>query len=237
MSVTSTCDGSVKKTHPTYQLEIGGLIPTPSLQDYFVKPVQPRETHWFLMNKHYAKRIPPISYAFGLFLHEELVGVVTYGKPASMTLCTGICGVEYSHEVVELNRLSLLDNKKSEASRLIAHSLKLLPKPLIVVSFADTSQNHTGIVYQATNWTYTGLSAYRKEYAIKGMENLHSRTISGMGSSIEEIKAKFGDDFYYRERPRKHRYVYFLGTKKEIQERRNALKYKVLPYPKVNNEI
>lgn len=236
MNASPTCDDGVTKTHPTYQLELGGLTPTSSLQDYIVKAIQPHETHWFLMNRHYAKRIPPISFAFGLFLHGDLVGVVTYGKPASMTLCDGICGKEYTHEVIELNRLSLLDNKKAEASRLIAHSLKLIPKPKIVVSFADTSQNHTGIVYQATNWIYTGLSAARKEYAIKGHENLHSRTISGMGSSIEEIKAIYGDDFYYRERPRKHRYVYFLGNKKEIKERRAKLKYKIYPYPKADDE-
>jgi hypothetical protein len=215
-----------------HQLDIGDLSSPEEHMGYVVKSISPKETHWFLMNRHYAKRIPPVSFAFGLFLNSQLVGVVTYGKPASMTLCNGICGEEYTSEVIELNRLSLLDNKKGEASRLIANSLKLLPKPKIVVSFADTSQSHTGIVYQATNWIYTGLSAARKEYAIKGMEHVHSRTISGMGS-IVEIKEKYGDDFYYRERSRKHRYIYFLGSKTEIKERKAKLRYKVLPYPKI----
>jgi hypothetical protein len=53
--------------------------------------------------------------------------------------------------------------------------------------------------------------------------------------SIVEIKEKYGDDFYYRERSRKHRYVYFLGSKTEIKERKAKLRYKVLPYPKIKS--
>ena len=220
------------QTQQTFQFADGGSNPTSPLQTYRVEKIPAHETHWFLLNKHYAKRIPSISYAYGLFYGLDLVGVATYGKPASTTLCTGICGKEYAEDVIELNRLSLLHNKKNEASKLISYSLKLLPKPKIVVSYADTSQNHVGIVYQATNWIYTGLSASRKEYAIRGMENLHSRTISGMGSSIEEIKKIYGDDFYYRERPRKHRYVYFVGNADEIKERKEKMKYPIEQYPK-----
>jgi hypothetical protein len=202
---------------------------------YVVRKIQPSETHYFLLNIHYAKRIPSISYAFGLFLDSELVGVVTYGSPPSNTLTKGICGEQWAEKVIELNRLCLLKNIKAEASRLIAGSLRMLPKPSIVVSFADTSKNHTGIVYQATNFIYTGLSAKRTEWAVRGKEHLHSKTLSGMGN-LEELKRKFGDDFYYRDRPRKHRYIYFVGDKKQTKAMRQALLYEVLPYPKENHE-
>ena len=91
-----------------------------------------------MLNIHYARRIPSITYAFGLIKNGELVGVVSYGTPASNTLCRGICGDEYEKTVVELNRLVLRDNLPNEASRLVGKSLKMLPTPLIVVSFADT---------------------------------------------------------------------------------------------------
>jgi hypothetical protein len=167
-----------------------------------------------------------------LFKGEDLVGVITYGSPASNTLTKGICGEEYQKQVIELNRLCLVNNEKGEASRLISGSLRMLPKPKIVVSYADSSQEHKGIVYQATNFIYTGLSAARKEYAIKGLEHLHSKTLSEMAGSLKELKEKFGDDFYYRERPRKHRYIYFLGDKKQIKGMKQALKYPIFPYPK-----
>ena len=128
--------------------------------------IQPKETYQWLLEKHYAKRIPQIMHAFGLYVDGVLKGVVTYGIPASPALCMGICGKEYSDKVLELNRLCLMENNKNESSFLVSHSIQLLPKPTIVVSYADTSQGHVGYVYQATNFLYTGLSANRVDCSI-----------------------------------------------------------------------
>jgi hypothetical protein len=147
----------------------------------------------------------------------------------------GICGKEYSDKVLELNRVCLLDNHKNEASFLVANSIKLLPKPMIVVSYADTSKGHVGYVYQATNFIYTGLSANRIDWTIKGQEHKHSKTISD-GLTLEEIKKLHGDDFYYTERSRKHRYIIFHGSKTDKKVLRSKLKYEVMPYPKGDSE-
>ena len=112
-------------------------------------PIKNEETYPWLLQKHYAKRIPQIMFAFGLYEENQLVGVVTYGIPASPALCMGICGKEYSDKVLELNRVCLLNNDKNQASFLVANSIKLLPKPTIVVSYADTGKGHIGYVYQA----------------------------------------------------------------------------------------
>ena len=196
-----------------------------------VLPIKNEETYPWLLQKHYAKRIPQIMYAFGLYENNELVGVVTYGIPASPALCMGICGKEYSNKVLELNRLCLQDNSKNQSSFLVSNSIKLLPKPTIIVSYADTSQGHVGYVYQATNFLYTGLSANRVDWTVKGLEHKHSKTLSD-GMTLESIKEKYGDDFYYTQRSRKHRYIYFHGTKQQKKLFKSLLKYDVEPYPK-----
>lgn len=195
-----------------------------------VLPIKNEETYPWLLQKHYAKRLPMIIYAFGLYVDNELVGVVTYGLPPSPTLCVGICGKEWKNNVLELNRLCLQDNYKNQASFLVANSIKLLPKPTIVVSFADSAQGHVGYVYQATNFIYTGLTAKFMEWAIKGQEHKHSRTFSK--GNIKDFKEKHGDNFYYKERARKHRYIYIHGTKTQKKLLRSLLKYDVYPYPK-----
>ena len=197
--------------------------------------IQPKETYQWLLEKHYAKRIPQIMHAFGLYVDGVLKGVVTYGIPASPALCMGICGKEYSDKVLELNRLCLMENNKNESSFLVSHSIQLLPKPTIVVSYADTSQGHVGYVYQATNFLYTGLSANRVDWTIKGLEHKHSKTISD-GMTLESIKEKYGDDFYYTERSRKHRYILFHGSKTDKKIMRKLLKYNVEPYPKGDSQ-
>jgi len=196
-----------------------------------VLPIKNEETYEWLLKKHYAKRIPQIMFAFGLYVNEELVGVVTYGIPASPNLCMGICGKEYSSKVLELNRVCLLNNSKNQASYLISNSIKLLPKPTIVVSYADTDKGHVGYVYQATNFFYTGLSANRVDWAVKGLEYKHCKTISD-GMTLQSIKEKYGEDFYYTQRSRKHRYIFLHGSKNDKKMLLSKMLYKILPYPK-----
>ena len=200
-----------------------------------VLPINSFEVEPWLLRKHYAKRMCPISHAFGLYDDEKLIGVVTYGIPSSSALRMGICGSEYIENVMELNRLCC-DNQSNMASMLVGRSLQMLPKPLIVVSYADIEQGHVGYVYQATNFIYTGLSAKRTDWKIKGMEHLHGATIADMSRGQKNranwMREKFGNNFYLQDRSRKHRYIFFLGNKYEKQAMLKALKYKIEPYPK-----
>ena len=189
----------------------------------------------FILETHYAKRWPSISYAFGLFDGDELVGVVTYGTPPSAPLRRGIAGDQYKHQILELNRLCLKYNRKNEASMLVGASLKMLPE-CIVVSFADTSQGHKGYVYQACNFLYCGLSAKRTDWKVKGKAQLHGQTIAdefrGVKNRAQAMRDKYGDDFYLAPRPRKHRYIYLVGSKRFKRAALAAIKYGIEKYPK-----
>ena len=84
---------------------------------YDVLKISYEQTKPFILDIHYAKRMPSISYAYGLFDKGELVGIVSYGSPVSPFLCKGIAGEKNKHLVIELNRLVLKNNKKNEALR------------------------------------------------------------------------------------------------------------------------
>ena len=197
-----------------------------------VLSIKPQETYDILKNMHYAKRLPMIMFSYGLFINKTLKGIVTYGLPPSNSVCIGICGEKFKQDVLELNRLFLFDNNKNEASFLVSHSMKSLPKPKIIVSYADSSMKHTGYIYQATNFLYTGLSYKVKEWRLKNT-NKHSRTLYGK-YNVEQMRNS--DDFECVERSRKHRYLYFIGSKKQKKEYLKNLNYKILSYPKGNNE-
>lgn len=201
-----------------------------------VKQITRQDCEEYILNIHYAKRWPSISFAYGLYIEGVLCGVVTYGTPPSSTLRKGVAGEEFSGSVLELNRLCLKYNRKNEASFLVGNSLKLLPKQRIVVSFADTNQNHKGYVYQATNFIYCGLSAKRTDWKVKGKEHLHGQTVAdefrGVPNRAQAMREKYGDDFYLAPRPRKHRYIYIVGNKKFKKKVLANLKYKTYDYPK-----
>ena len=211
-----------------------------SIKDkYKVISIDNGQTTEWLKYKHYAKRIPPIEYAFGLFNENNLMqGIVTYSTPVSSNL-RGIFNYEF--KLMELNRLVINEGlEKNCLSFLVSQSLKKLPTPLVIISYADISQNHHGYIYQATNFIYTGLSAKRTDWKVKGLEHLHGATIAdlsrGKENRAEWMREKYGDDFYLEDRPRKHRYFMFLGNKKEVKRMKEILPYKIEQYPKGENK-
>lgn len=208
-------------------------------EKYTVRSIEPFQCKEWILKKHYAKRIPPIEHSYGLFDDKNiLIGIITYGTPVSSNLREVF---NNRFKVIELNRLCINDKSdKNCLSFFVSSSLNLLPKPMVIISYADTAQNHHGYIYQATNFVYTGLSAKRTDWKIKGLEHLHGASIADMSRGKENradwMREKFGDDFYLADRSRKHRYFYFIGSKKEVKAMKSMLPYKVEPYPKGDNK-
>jgi len=197
--------------------------------NYEVKSIDYQDCKEWFLKKHYAKRIPSISFCFGLY-SDKLEGVCSFGSPPSRALCIGVCGLENSQKVYELNRLVVNEGlPKNILSYFVGQCLKLLPSDLIIVSYADTSQNHNGYIYQATNWIYTGLSAKRTERFDIDNPNKHSK-------SVTDKKGVDYQTLAIRDRPQKHRYIYFIGSKTQKQKLRKALRYEIQPYPKGDNK-
>ena len=207
------------------------------MHGYSIKTITHHDCREWLLYKHYAKRIPPIEFAFGLFNGLKMVGVCTYATPVSHTLRS----LFDDFKLMELNRLVTNDDlPKNATSFFVSQTLKIIPKPMVVVSYADTSQNHHGYIYQATNFIYTGLSAKFKEPAVKGLEHMHSASIydmsRGQKNNFEWLRNHFGDRFYMRERPRKHRYFYLVANKRDKKRMIQLMPYDVQPYPKGENK-
>jgi hypothetical protein len=222
------------ETQLTFQLDDGGSIPTLPLQkkDAVIKPISYQLAMEIVVAKHYLHRTAPVSHAFGLFVanHIEPLGVVTYGVSPSSTLLRGICGDDEAQNVYELNRLWVDERLiKNAESFLVGKSMKFLDRE-IIVSFADTGQNHYGGIYQACNFYYTGLSAKFRDPKIEGVEGHHATYAHGMTN--EEVVKKFGNKVTFIERSRKHRYIYFRAKGKRKHELLNKLRYPILPYPK-----
>lgn len=188
-----------------------------------IKKIEPKLTYDFILNKHYAQRKPSISLAFGLYINEKLEGILTIGKPASNSLCEGICGKEYKSYVYELNRLCVNENlPKNTLSKFVGGVLKQLKDTkIILVSYADKGANHHGYIYQATNWIYTGKTKERTDKYVPNGK--HSRHYTNEFNHLRKIRSS------------KFRYVYIpnKGFRKECLK---IMNYKIEPYPKGDNK-
>ena len=195
----------------------------------YFKPISYEQTKPFILNKHYAHRMPSISFSFGLYYENVLHGVLTFGTPASPSLCKGIAGENFKSSVIELNRLYIDDEVSQKlnnvASQFISFGLKQL-KPLnkIVVSYADSGMNHTGFVYQSCNFMYTGKTKSRTDI------------YSGLGKHSRHYK-KGKSEKYRVIRTSKYRYVYICGDKRFKKKVMLNLNYPIIKsYPKADDK-
>ena len=178
----------------------------------------------FLLPRHYSGRIPSISKAYGLYVKGELKAVCTFGKPASNSLCVGVCGAEYADRVYELNRLCREDDFREPLSAFVSACLRRLrTMRWIIVSYSDTAMNHHGYIYQACNFLYTGATKERTDIFTGGKHSRHY-TEEDMNSGTRQVRSS------------KHRYIYFCTYLRwEKKQWKNALQYEIQPYPKGDN--
>jgi hypothetical protein len=150
------------------------------------------------LNFHYAKTVPVNVFGYSVFNDKnEWCGVVLFGTGANKNLA-----IQYKlnqGNVIELVRMAL-NGKQESTGKALSLSLKLIKKDLplckLIISYADKDQNHIGIIYQATNWYYTGQSIVNQKdpsYIIDG-KRIHGKTISdkckryGLVKNIENAK-------------------------------------------------
>ncbi len=176
-----------------------------------------------VMNWHYSKTMPSGKLVkIGVWEDAKFIGCVLFGRGANNVL-----GKPYGlkqTECCELVRVAL-NKHVTPVSRIMAISVRLLHKKCknlkMIISFADSEQNHHGGIYQASNWTYAGMTTPAEEYIVKG-KRMHGRSMRSLyGTHIGKpfIKKIMGSS--------KHRYLYFLD--KDLMK---TLKLKKFVHPK-----
>ena len=175
----------------------------------------------------------------GLFGDEDkLIGALMFATPCSEDVRASIFGEKYKDWVVELHRLHVLDGTpKNTESWFISRCLKLikndLPRVRAVISFSDSSEGHTGIVYQATNFYYCGKTGNCLFYRDQSGRLRHPRQ-NGV-----DISPKMAKEMGWRQEKRKakNRYIYIVAhSKLERKQLMEMCKYKLVTHtPKDEN--
>ena len=143
------------------------LLDEISIDKLEVRRVPVKEIRRAIVTGHYSGVMPDATQdAIGAYQDEKLVAAVAYGPGGnSKALSAIIPGIDNTTGR-ELIRLWVHpDAPKNTASYTVSRSLKLLPKAVeLVVSFADSGQNHAGYIYQALNFYYLGMSSEGVRY-------------------------------------------------------------------------
>jgi len=179
---------------------------------------------------HYAKAIPNVGLAYNVFNNEEeWCGVICFGIGATNNI-----GKPYKlsqGQIIELVRMAL-NGKQESTTKAMSIAIRLVkkdaPNVKMIVSYADSEQGHLGVIYQATNWYYTGFSI-DTNLIVNGKRE-HRRTLgSRFGTCSAEAIRKKGYKVEILKTKPKYKYIYPLSKKliplcKELSK----------PYPKKN---
>lgn len=146
---------------PTLSLHAGQLVFTearPALYSgngYEVRESDRREVDW-MIRRHYLRCWPGVVVAIlGLYRDEEPVGCIVFSLPPPETF------VRYGGETWELGRLWVADAEpRNTESWFIARAVRYVRRfhrqVVALVSYADPSVGHEGIIYRASNWLRDG---------------------------------------------------------------------------------
>ena len=163
------------------------------------------------MNFHYAKSVPNVGIAYNVFNNKnEWCGVICFGIGATNNIAMPY---ELNQgQVIELVRMAL-NGKQESTTKAMAISLKLInkdaPNVKLIISYADSEQGHFGIIYQATNWFYTGFST-DTNLIINGKRE-HRRTVgSRFGTCSADAIRKKGYKVEVLKTKPKYKYIYPL---------------------------
>lgn len=150
-----------------------------------------KAVRYAIMNWHYSKSIPMCQANYAFFnAKNDFCGVICFAIGANNNIAKpfGMNG----GQVIELVRVAL-NGKQSTTSKSVSLALKFVKKdaPLakLCVSYADTTQGHTGVLYQATNWFFIGESKDNSNIDPLTGEKKHRRTISSIYGTAAGAKA------------------------------------------------
>jgi len=204
------------------------------MTDLLVAPCSYDAAKYAVMHWHYSRTMPRGGLIrFGVWEDSVFIGAVIYGRGARDYGAT--YGLDTT-QCAELVRVALT-NHVSPVTQIVGKSLRSLsqtnPGLRLIVSFADPAQGHSGVIYKAGSWVYTGRSQSSDEWVINGKQ-VHGRQVSHIIRRLpqsnlprlEKLRTYVDPDAHRVTSSEKHRYLYPLdrAMRRQIESLR-------LPYP------
>jgi len=169
-----------------------------------IKPIT-RQAAGDMIRRHYLGKWPGVCVmTLGLFIEGEARGVIVFALPPRET------SRRYGKVTWELARLWVCDTMPTNTETyFIGRAIRLIKRTRsdvkMLVSYADPSAAHTGVIYKASNWTADGRTDQdrktpRFDYACAATGKKFSRR--------KHIPVNV--DFVRVPRVSKHRFIYDL---------------------------
>jgi hypothetical protein len=185
-----------------------------SFDDVIIRDCPTDDVKIFLGKYHYLHKTGNNKIKLGFYLGDILIGLVIYGPITRNESATRL-GLKPG-ELLELTRLCIHPGYqiKNFASWMISKSIKLIKNKhqhiKKLISFADSTFNHDGVIYKASNWKLDGIVEPSYWYVDKDGYVMHKKTLWDHAKSLKMTEQQFASDYGYNrvDGMQKYRYIY-----------------------------
>ena len=160
--------------------------------EWVVRDAPLKEAKEFIRQYHYAKGGSHTAcYMHGLY-HRDYDGLwgVAQWLPPTRNACESVNKEQWT-KVLSLSRLAIVPGVPTNAaSFLLSASVRLIRRDgrfVSLVTYADESQGHTGLIYRAANWDYVGRTALTTRWLAE--DGRQVSVLSTKSRSVEQMKA------------------------------------------------
>jgi hypothetical protein len=191
--------------------------------NFYIKEIDRKLANEIIIKNHYTKKVFQTSFIhLGIFIKNQLLGVLQYGRSMNPASCGGVVKNTKIDEHLELNRMWLDDKaQRNSESKAISYSLRYIrtkyPKIKWIQSFADERCGCFGIVYQACNfsfygehigifWEYKNVVYHNIQMTIKKGNKRYSKNVAELQKNKHKAK---------KMTLRQFRYIFFIDKRKK----------------------
>ena len=207
-----------------------GIIPTIELCEFDLKNVEIIEINSklkckqyrsiaqeFLDSYHYAAFGRSAKIVYGAYLNDKLIAVCKFSAPIRNEIATSM-GFLHT-QILELDRFCIHPSyhKKNFASWFIARCSKKIFATMgsikRLVSFADTTYGHLGIIYKAANWKELHRTKPDYYYVSSDGWILHKKTLYNQAVKMSMTERGYVDKYDYKKLFGKEKIKFYIDNK------------------------
>jgi len=160
-------------------LDVSSRVAGLKLRDFRVELIDYANAKNKIIKNHYTHTCPKPKFSFGLVHNGFSYGIVIFSMPSRQNIAASL-GYE-NGDVLELSRMFIHEGMpKNSGSYLIAKTIKYLKgfsKYKAVVTYADSTEGHTGTLYKASNFLEAGVSRANYHYEDAFGNRFHKRAV------------------------------------------------------------
>jgi hypothetical protein len=202
------------------------------------RPPVDSETKTLVETFHYSGQWPRLVQTIGTWHIDgglfgdsgPAIAACLFGQPIARA---------WNNKCFELLRLVRHPNHDAQLTGLISQTMRWTYKLTgmdLFVTYADTTFEHHGGIYQAASWNYHGQTEPRKSFLIINGERLHARSVAAKygTQSIQKLQQR---GIHIETETTQGKHLYWKPITKRAKHRANQMGLEINTYPKPTNIV